>query len=176
MAVNFKFSDKAKAIIAAIAPTLGTAIGGPFGTLAGATIAAAIGGGDPKAAEAAILGQDPATLLALKKADQDFTIQLEQLGIERDKLAYADVADARSMAKVDMRPQIVIGGCFLTGYFAIMGAIGVGAIQLTGTAAQVFPILIGVLTAAVPQILQFFFGSSVGSKEKTQILGQVSVQ
>lgn len=35
--------DKLKQIIAAVAPTLGTAIGGPFGALAGTVLAKALG-------------------------------------------------------------------------------------------------------------------------------------
>jgi hypothetical protein len=37
---------------------------------------------------------------------------------------------------------------------------------------QLFTLVFGVVTGAIPMILQFWFGSSTGSKEKTDILGQ----
>jgi hypothetical protein len=164
------FSDKAKKIIAMIAPTLGTALGGPLGGLAGAAIASAVGGGDPKAAEAALVSQDPATLLALRKADNDFQVQLKELGIEEEKLGFADVASARELGKVDLRPQMYIATGFIGGYFAIVFSLMAGWIQADDKTMDFVKMLMTVLVAGIPMILQFFFGSSSGSQSKSAML------
>jgi len=62
------FGSTAKQIIATVAPVLGTALGGPFGGLAGGILAKYLGTSDPKAQEAAIASADPAVLLQLKQA------------------------------------------------------------------------------------------------------------
>jgi hypothetical protein len=169
MSFNLKLSDKAKAVIRTVAPGLAAALGGP---LAGAAAGALVGalGGDEKGAEDALLAQKPETLLALRKAEQDFALQMEQLGVDREKIAASDRASARDMAKVDMRPQMVLSGVFLGGYFLLLLALITGSVVIDGVAAQQFPTLMGVLTTGVPIILAFWFGSSSGSQAKSVML------
>ena len=84
--MKLKLSDKAIATIKAVAPGLAAALGGPLaGAAAGALVSAL--GGDEKAAEAALLTQDPATLLALRKAEQEFAVRMRELDIEPERLA-----------------------------------------------------------------------------------------
>lgn len=170
--MKLNLSDKAKSVIAAIAPTLGLALGGPLGGLAGNVIASSIGGGDSKAVEDALLTQKPETLLALRKAEQDFTLQLESLGIERERIAMADRVSARDMAKVDMRPQMVISAVFIGGYFMIFGMLITGAVELTQTQQTLLNVLMGALTVGIPTILSFWFGSTAGSAQKSAMLYQ----
>ena len=174
MSVKFKFSDKAKEVISAVAPTLGKALGGPLGGLAGNMIAAAIGGGDQKAAEDALLAQSPETLLALRKSEQEFAVRMRELGIEESKLAYDDVKDARAMARLNMLPQIVIASTFIGGYFLVLLALLFGTLEVSESAKNIVDTMLLVLGGAIPMILQFFFGSSVGSREKTALLAGTS--
>ena len=167
--MKLKLSDKALATIKAVAPGLATALGGPLaGAAAGALVSAL--GGDEKAAEAALLTQDPATLLALRKAEQDFAVRMRELDIEPDRLAQADRADARSMAKVNMKPQMVITSIFLGGYFLLLWVLMTGTVIADGVAREQLPTLLGVLTGAVPTILAFWFGSTAGSQAKSVML------
>jgi len=167
--VKWKLSDKALATIKAVAPGLATALGGPLaGAAAGALVSAL--GGDEKAAEAALLTQDPATLLALRKAEQDFAVRMRELDIEPERLAVQDRASARDMAKTGMKPQMLIASAFVIGYFFTMGALLFGLVEVDGIGAQILPVLVGALTAGLQQILNFFFGSTLGSKEKTELL------
>lgn len=103
------FSDKAKQVIATVAPLLGTALGGPLGTAAGALLVKALGTnpGDEKAAESALLTASPETLAAIKKAEEDFQVQMRQLGITEEKLTYDDIANARAreIAVKDTTPR-----------------------------------------------------------------------
>lgn len=164
-AVKLKISDKAKGVIGAIAPTLGAALGGPLGALAGNVISAALGGKD---VEQALIEQKPETLLALRKAEQDFVVKLEELGVERERIGMADRASARDLAKLDMRPQMLISATFLGGYFLILGLRMAGVFE--SQEDRVVDNLLTALTYGVPLILAFWFGSTAGSATKSALL------
>ena len=117
--MKINLSDKAKNVIKVVAPTLGAALGGPLGGLAGQILGGLVGG-DAAKLEDALLTQKPETLLALRQAEQSFTLKLEELGVERERISMADRASARDMAKVNMTPQMVISATFLGGYFLIL--------------------------------------------------------
>jgi hypothetical protein len=168
--MGLKLSDKVKKTISVVAPTLGAALGGPLGGLAGQILGGLVGGEDPKALEEAILTQKPETLLALKQAENDFKVKLRELEIEEDKLVFNDRGNARDLAKVDMGPHKMLSLIFIGGYFIILAAFFVGKIEIAQEMREPFLILLGVITANVPAIMQFWFGTSSGSQRKTDIL------
>lgn len=108
-----QFTDAAKSVIAGVAPILGTALGGPFGALAGGFIARALGSKDAPATPADIekaLGlQDPATMIALNKAETDFKAHMADIGLTEDQLAYSDTASARQREEIvrDNTPAVL---------------------------------------------------------------------
>lgn len=165
--MKLKLSDKARKVISTVAPTLGAALGGPLGGLAGNVIAATLG---EKDIETALVEQKPETLLALRKAEQDFVIKLEELGIERERIEMADRTSARDLAKVNMKPQMVLSGVFIGGYFTVFVSLLTGTVELTSAQQTLVNVLLGVLTAGIPQILAFWFGSSAGSALKSKLL------
>ena len=167
--MKLKLSDKAIATIKAVAPGLATALGGPLaGAAAGALVNAL--GGDEKAAEAALLTQSPETLLALRKAEQEFAVRMRDLDIEPERLAAADRASARDMAKVNMRPQMILSAVFVAGYFFIFWWLLFEDIELNIRQATMVNVLMGVLTAGVIKIMDFWFGSTAGSLAKSAML------
>lgn len=168
------FSDKAKQVIGAIAPMLGTAIGGPFGALAGTFIGKALGV-DPKdttAIEAAVASGDPDVLLKLKQADNDFKAHMADLGLAEDKLVYDDIANARAreIAVRDNTPRnlayLVLGFAGACIAATLMGWTKVDS-ALAGT-------LVGYLVAESRSALSYYFGSSQGSKSKDQALEEIA--
>jgi hypothetical protein len=172
-----KLNDKVKKVIKAVAPGLGAALGGPLGGLAGQVLAGALGV-DPSSPEAAkqvedlILAQKPETLLALRKADQDFAVKMRELEIDEKKLDYNDRSDARALARVDMKPQMALSAAFVIGYFVIfLWLVGID-IELNIRQATMVNVLMGVLTAGVVKIMDFWFGSTAGSQAKTNLLHQ----
>lgn len=169
--MGLKFSDKAKDVIKTVAPTLGTALGGPLGGLAGNLIASLLGGNN-KEVEAALIAQNPETLLALKKAENEFVLKLEELGVERDRIEMADRASARDMGKVNLKPQMYLSALFIGGYFLIIVAVLAGIMNVDGNEREYLVALLGVLTAGIPQILAFWFGSTAGSAVKSSLLYQ----
>lgn len=158
-----KISDKARKIISTIAPTLGKALGGPLGALAGNVIADALGGDD---IEATLAKQDPAALAALRAAEQLFVAKMRELDIREEELDGIDRSSARDLAKLDMHPQVILSAVFVVGYFGLLLAWMGGALTLPETGHDLFVGLIAVLGAGVTQVLNFWFGSSHGSAQK----------
>lgn len=164
--------NKVKDIIATVAPTVGLALGGPLGGLAGNILAAVMGTDDPRKIEDLIARQSPETLLALKKAEQEFLIKLKELDVQEEQLQVQDRTSAREIAKVDMRPHVGLTAVFLIGYFGILYLFASGDIKVGVEFKDVFLALIGVITASVPQLMAFWFGSSHGSIQKTELLSK----
>lgn len=170
------FSDKAKAIIASIAPTIGTALGGPFGALAGTALATALGGStDPKATETAILSGNPDTLLKLRQAELDFQAHMAQLKIDESQLVYQDIDSARKreMAVKDWVPGILAVGVTL-GFFGVLGFLLVNGKPTTGGDALL--VMLGALGGAWASIIAYYFGSSSGSAAKNVLLEKLTAK
>ena len=159
-----------KDIVKTVAPTIGVALGGPMGGAATKFLADKFlggDGGDTKDLESFILGASPEQLAELKKVDNEFKIKMRELDIDVFAIETKDRDSARGLFKVNIWPQIVLSTIFINGYFVILYMLFSGEVAITDSMRDVVNILLGVLTAAVPQILSFWFGSSLGSKEKT---------
>ncbi len=166
-------------IVKQIAPVIGTALGGPMGGLATKAISSALFGDDEPATGkeldkkiAHAIQDDPEALLLLKKADQDFDSRMKELDIDILEISAADRADARGMAKtLGLYPQIILSSVYVVTFAVIMYLVFAGTVSLSGAQANMANILIGILSAGLLQIMNFFFGSSSGSKEKTSLIG-----
>lgn len=167
------FGQKALQVLKTVAPTLALGALGPFGPLAAGLLASALGtpAGDDKAAETALLGATPDQLLALKKAENDFTIQLKQLGIEEAKLSFEDTANARGreIAVHDSTPHILAYSITL-GFFGILGFLLWNGKPPGG---DVMMVMLGALGTAWTGIIQYYFGSSAGSASKTDAINKM---
>lgn len=174
---------KALQIIASIAPTVGTAIGGPFGGLAGTILAKYIGPAVGKAEdepvtpaeiEKAVLGNDPATLLALKNAENEFKLKMAEYGLTEDKLIYADAADARARDIEYVKAKQHNFRADFLAVAAVSAFIWVLYVLLNHGIPpdnkEIFVYLMGILTAMVKDLYGFEFGSSRGSQDKTQAM------
>ncbi len=160
-----------KGVLANVAPALGTAIGGPFGALAGMAVKAVLGVKDdaPDAdMQAAIAKATPEQLLLLKEADQKFQADMKKLDIDIMRLEVDNTKDARA--------REIATGDWLPKALAVLVTIGFfGLLTLTcfyvmpDKNAAVLNIMIGVLGAAWGSIINYYFGSSVGSAMKDKI-------
>jgi len=162
-------TDSWKGLIRNIAPTLGTALGGPAAGLAIKFLADKfLGKADASEQElgVAIQGATPEQLLQIKKLDNDFKTQMKQLDIDVFKLETLDVQSARDMAKTNMWPQIVLSTIYTFGYFAVLYIFMVGDVDIPVRFKAEFNMVLGVMTAAQVQIMNFWFGSSHGSRIK----------
>jgi len=167
------FGDKTKQVIATLAPTLGTAIGGPFGALAGTVLASALGTNDPKAAETAILAGNPDVLLKLKTAELDLQAKLADLGVQEHQLAYADTDSARKreMTVKDLTPMLLAIGITL-GFFGVLGFMLVMGKPPAGGDALL--VMLGALGGAWANVVAYYFGSSAGSTAKSETLAKIA--
>ncbi len=166
------FGQTAKSVLATVAPLIGTALGGPFGGLAGSLLSKALGTSDPKAMEAAITSTDPDILLKLKQADNDFQTQMKALEISEEKLSFDDTANARSMeiATKDSTPKYM-AYLITLGFFGVLGyLLAYGKPQQGG---DVMLVLVGSLGTAWTGIVSYYYGSSAGSAAKTDAINKV---
>ncbi len=166
-----KLSEKARKVISMVAPTLGTALGGPLGGLAGKVLAEVVTGSpdaDGAAVEEALLSQKPETLLALRAGEQQFLIRLEELGIEREKLDYQDRDSARQReTQVKDSTNKVLAYTVVGSFVALVGGVLLGAAQVESALAGT---LVGYLSAKAEQVLAYYFGSTSTSKQKNELL------
>jgi len=81
--MNLNLLKGVKGILGAVAPTIGTALGGPMGGMAAKMIAEALGvDNDPKKIEKAIQAATPEQLAELKKIDADFDVKMKELDVD----------------------------------------------------------------------------------------------
>ncbi len=165
-----------KALVATVAPWIGTALGGPLGGAAVGAIADALGLSDKTEAsiKSALSGVTPEQLLAIKSADQAFAIKLQELGYQNTKDIEAlaagdrDSARKREMTVQDWTPRVLaylVVGAFIGVIIGVLGGWGKADSVLAGT-------LIGYLSAKAEQVIAYYFGSSSGSAEKTRLLAK----
>lgn len=175
----------AKQVLGAVAPTLLSAIGGPFAPLAAAILHAALGTqGDEKAADTALANASQDTLFKVKQAELDLQGKLGELGIQREQLVYNDLANARSrqVALKDDTPA-KLAWMMIGGFLAISLAQIVAMIGFAEQVAKIPPqgwLLIGnisgYLANEAKQAGAYFFGSSLGSQSKDATLAEIARQ
>lgn len=164
-----------KSSIAAVAPTLGASIGGPFGAAAGKMISKLLTGdakAGPDKVYEALQNAAPETLLKLKKLDNDYKIKMEELGIDRQKLEQLDRSSARRrevrMAQSGYRdwtaPILAYGTTI--GFFGVL--ISVFFIPIVHGMREVADVLIGALGTAWVTIVSYYFGSSFNAERSNK--------
>jgi len=158
-----------KNVLGSIAPTLATALGGPMaGTAVKFLAGHFLNDEDASVAdiEAAIVCSTPEDLAELKRIDANFKIEMKKLGVDVYRIEVGDRQGARNMAAVNMMPQIILSIIFVGGYFGLVYMLFAGHVVIDESIRDMSNILLGVLTANIPGIMQFWFGSSHGSKHK----------
>ena len=163
-----------KSIVRNIAPTLGAALGGPAAGAAVKYLAQELLGPESNNATESEVARfietsaTPEQLLGLKRLDNEFAAKMRELDIDVFELEVRDRQNAREMFRIAIWPQIVLSALFIIGYFLVLAVIVVHHdINISERMLGILNTVLGVLTAAIPMILQFWFGSSTGSKEKS---------
>lgn len=164
-------------IIKVVAPWIGTALGGPLGGLAVEAASSALGLSTKtkEAVQQAISGATPEQMLALKKADQDFQVQMQALGFKNEadleSIAAGDRDSARKMQMAN--PSWVPAALSIittTGYFIVL--IGMLTKYLNVTDSTVGQMMLGSLTTAWAGVLAYWMGTTRDSNEKTKMIAQ----
>lgn len=165
-------------LIRTVAPTLATALSGgnPLAGIAIKTISAGLLG-KPDGTEEDVIsfmnGATPETLKNLKEIEADFKLNMKELGVKVYELDVQDRADARSKEERtgDLAPPI-LAAVFIVGYIIFLYIIITKGIPQATGSKEVVLILTGVMAGAITQILNYYFGSSKGSADKTKLLSR----
>ena len=168
--------DDWRSVVGSVAPTIATALGGPLAGLAVKALAGVFGLGEGASKEdvaKAVANASPEQLLAMKKADQDFAVKMRELDIDFERIHAGDRDSARRREEaVGGLINPTLAGLVLLGFFATVGWVLSGNVNLSGEAGAVIGTLIGYVSAKAEQVIAYYFGSSAGSKAKTDIMAR----
>ena len=149
---------KLKSVLGALAPTLGAAVGGPLGGQAGAIIIKVLGvPNNPKSIETAMNNITSEQMVALKKAEKDFELQMKQLEVDIYKLETEDIQDAREKFSNDWTPKF-LGVLCLVGFFGYIGMVTL--YPQPDSSDDIVMLVIGSITGIATAVISFYFGSS----------------
>lgn len=163
-----------KRAVAKAAPEIARSLGGPLAGAAVAAAARAVLGKEAVEEEAlaeAVEKATPEQIVALVRADNEFRIALRNAAVEEQRIDAADRASARERqrAMTDWTPT-ALGALIIGGFFLTLGAMV--AKRLPPGAETEFSIMLGALATMTAAVVNYFFGSSAGSREKTRLLGE----
>lgn len=149
-----------------IAPALATIVAGPLGGAAISAIASKLGVEDTVAAVTKAISTDP-----------EAALKLAQIDLDKLKAEYANTADARDMQKVAFQQSDLFSKRFtmyLTVFWSVSAVAYVGFITfgvIPDKNIRFADTILGfILGTVVATMLNFWFGSSIGSKEKAEVL------
>jgi hypothetical protein len=159
-------------LLGQIAPSIATALGGPLAGVAVKTLSGALFGHEDASEEQvseAMLAASPEQLSAIKKIDADFKTRMKELDIDLERISAADRDSARKMQREtkDWTPK-ALAFIITFGFFGALVYILIFGIPQTGT--EVILMMLGSLSSSWTGVMQFYYGSSAGSKAKTDAL------
>ena len=171
-----KWKDISK-VIGSAAPIVGGLIGGPAGAGIGTAISQILGVANTPDAVVNALKTDPDALVKLKQYEIDHKYDLQKLQLEAVKADLADVQDARNRqnqheiatGKSDVN-LYVLAWTIVAGFFGLIAIMMYVAIPAESN--NIIYMLFGTLAAGFGSVMQYFFGSSKGSKDKTRLLAR----
>ena len=159
-------------LLGQLAPSIATALGGPLAGVAIKTLSSALFGhedGTEEQISAAMASATPDQLAAIKKIDADFKVQMKSLDIDLERIAAGDRDSARQMQRdtKDWVPK-VLAIVITLGFFGILIWMLLNGMPKTGTEALLM--MLGALGTAWTGVVNFYYGSSAGSKAKNDLL------
>ena len=150
--------DAIKNIVGAVAPTLGTALGGPLGGAAASAIAGVLGcDNDPQSLQKALSKATPEQLTEIKKAELDFEARMKELDVDLYALQTADTADARKHFSKDWTARfLAITLCLLFAGYIVLVTI----LPPDQNSDAIINLILGSITGSFSTVIAFYFGSS----------------
>ena len=153
-------------ILKGVAPVLATAVAGPAGGAAVGWIASKLGIDDAtvEGVTQALTG-NPEMTMKLKELDLEYA-KLEVQDRDSARQAYAQVATSENATKLEKMvvPVLALGVVGLA--FALIAVLMF--VDTPNDQQQLVIFALGFITSAAGQVLSFYFGSSQGSKSKTE--------
>ena len=164
--------SKVGGLLAQVAPTVATALGGPLAGLAVKTLSEALfghQGADESEVSAALMNATPEQLQKLKETDATFKLKMKELDIDLEKIAAGDRDSARNLqARTNDWIPRALAIMVTLGFFGILVWLLVRGVPSSGAETLIY--MLGALGTAWTGIVQFYFGSSAGSRAKTDAM------
>lgn len=162
-------------LVRTVAPTIASAVGGPLAGMATRAISEAFLG-RPNATEEELIGAaanvTPEQLLALKQAEHDFAIKMRELDVDLERISNEDRSSAREReAKTSDYTPKLLAAVVTLGFFSVM--FWMIANDLPANGGEAMLVMLGTLGTAWGAIISYYFGSSAGSREKTQAINEM---
>ena len=164
-----------KQVLDAVAPTIGTALGGPVAGLALQAIAKNLLGKETATqTEIAdlVLSATPEQLTTLKRIENEFKAQMTQLEIDVFKLEIEDRKSARKMAvATSLWPQIILSALAVITFGIVLYVLFTNPTAVFDDWQKTtIGMLLGVLLGEVKQVFGYWIGTSKSSADKTDLL------
>ena len=150
-------------LLKALAPTIGTAVGGPMGGMAAKMVASKLGikKTDTHSIEEALEEASPEQLEEIKVAEKEFALKMKQMNVDVFAKQVEDVQDARKVFGDDPIPKL----------FAMLALVGFLAYVFLVTMQEpesnddaIVNLVLGYLGGLVSGISAFFFGANNSRK------------
>jgi len=150
--------DIIKGVVGAVAPTLGTALGGPLGGAAASMIADALGcENNPKAIEKAVQHATPADLAKIKESELEFESKMKELDVDLFALETQDKQDARKHFAKDWTAKLI--GIIMVVFFCSYIAM-VTIMPPEQNSMELINLVLGYMGGLVSAVISFYFGAS----------------
>lgn len=150
--------DAIKNVVGAVAPTLGTALGGPLGGAAASMIADALGcDNDEKSINKALQSATPDELAVVKEADREFDAKMKELDVDLFALETKDKQDARSHFSKDWTAKL-IGIVMVLFFCSYIGMITI--MPPEQNSMELINLVLGYMGGLVSAVISFYFGAS----------------
>ena len=128
----------------------------------------------------AVQNATPEQILALQQASNKFKQDMKKLDIDIIKIDKQDVQDARGFAK-DLGTKTINRLASFNATIVITVAVGVGVLlwfgkmsTMTALEASILTLIIREAYGRYEQVCNFFFGSSQGSKRKSELMNRTN--
>jgi len=160
--------DKILGMVKDYAPGLATALGGPLAGAAVSAIAGKLGVEDTiEAVTGALQTAKPEELARLQEIDVK-KLELQNAEMDSARKAHAEIAtsaNAHILEKLTM-PLLALGTVSLA--FLLIGVLIFS--DIPDSQENIIIYALGFITSAATQVLSFYFGSSQGSKDKSEAM------
>ncbi len=160
-----------KNVVATVAPSIATALGGPLAGLAVGAIGKIFGldSATEEQVANAIAGASPDDLLKLKQAEIEFQQRMAELDVDLVRISAGDRDSARQrQIQVKDRTLPFLAIMVTLGFFGVLTFMMLKDVPTSSK--DVLNIMLGSLGTAWIQVMSYYFGSSQGSHNKDVLL------
>lgn len=175
-------------VVGKAAPMVGTLLGGSMGGTIGSMVASLLGVEQTPDSIAQALKDNPDALLKIKQFELDnekdlraHVFKMSELDLKEKELYINDRMNARArevqMAQTGKKDytQPILAYIGVMAFFAIVGyVVAIGLADMSKEASFIIGNLTGIAAAIAKDVYGYYFGSSEGSKTKTDIMTKAS--